>query len=67
MSASGPGGRGCLTHTHPGQTPPVHAGIHPLLCPVHDGIRSTSGRYAFHWNVFLSNLVNDSIFKYVCF
>ena len=28
----------------PGQTPP---------CPVHAGIRSTSWRYASHWNAFL--------------
>ena len=33
---------------------PVHAGIHaPPLCTVHAGIRSTSGRYASHWNAFL--------------
>ena len=43
--------------THPaaqcmlGYTPPVHAGIHPRA--VHPGIRSTSGRYASHWNAFL--------------
>ena len=35
--------------THPC---PVHAGIHPP-CTVHAGIRSTSGRYASHWNAFL--------------
>ena len=34
-------------------TPPwaMHAGIHP--CLVHAGIRSTSRRYASHWNAFL--------------
>ena len=32
--------------TTPGQTPP---------CPVHAGIRSTSG-YAFYWNVFLLDI-----------
>ena len=41
-------------HTPPGQTPP---GQTP---PVHAGIRSTSGRYASHWNAFLLhyNLLN---------
>ena len=58
---------GCVFHTPPrtdtppGQTPPppgqtphcpVHAGIH-IPCPVNAGIRSTSGRYASHWNAFL--------------
>ena len=36
------------THLHP-----VHAGIHTPPCAVHAGIRSTSGRYASHWNSFL--------------
>ena len=38
----------------PGQTPPcpVHVWITPPR-PVHAGIRSTSGRYASHWNAFL--------------
>ena len=57
------------THT-PGQTPPgqthptwadtptwaVHAGIHTPACAVYAGIRSTSGRYASHWNAFLLSL-----------
>ena len=34
---------------------PVHAGIHIHLCAVHAGIRSTSGRYASHWNAFLGS------------
>ena len=54
-----PPGRHPPKQTPPGQTPPysVHAGIHTLPCPVHAGIRSTSGRYASHWNAFLFNLV----------
>ena len=49
--------------THP--PCPVHAGIHTPLasgcwdthpcCAVHAGIRSTSGRYASHWNAFLGS------------
>ena len=35
------------------QTPPSWA---DAPCKVHAGIRSTSGRYASHWNVFLLNL-----------
>ena len=41
--------------TPPGQTPP---------CPVHAGIRSTSGRYASHWNAFL---VNDVVSQWLTF
>ena len=49
----------------PGQTPPLPSAFwdtHPLPsacwdahtpCPVHAGIRSTSRRYASHWNAFL--------------
>ena len=46
---------------HTGQTPsfPVHAGIPTPSacwdtppCAVHAGIRSTSGRYASHWNAY---------------
>ena len=46
---------GSATHPHPQQTPP---------CPVHGGIRSTSGRYASYWNAFLFMLNN--LFKYPC-
>ena len=37
-----------------GYTPPcpVHTGIHNPPCAVQAGIRSTSGRYASHWNEF---------------
>ena len=40
----------------PGRYPPGQ--VHPPVryntpCPVHAGIRSTSGRYASHWNAFL--------------
>ena len=40
---------------HPGQTHPPH--------PVHAGIRSKSGRYASHWNAFLSSIC--SFFKHI--
>ena len=39
-----------LGQTPPGQTPPVQT---PPSCTVHARMRSTSGRYASHWNVFL--------------
>ena len=42
--ADTPLGRHPPGQTPPGQTPP---------CTVHAGIRSTSGRYASHWNAFL--------------
>ena len=38
------------TTTPVGRQPPSQ-GRHPL-CAVHAGIRSTSGRYASHWNAF---------------
>ena len=54
--------RGGVCHTPPGQTPPAQCmlGYTPLPsacwdtppCTVHAGIRSTSGRYASHWNAF---------------
>ena len=58
---------------HRGVSAPLHTGIHPLgrhppaQCmlgytpprTVHAGIRSTSGRYASHWNAFLFRI-------YVC-
>ena len=69
VSATPPGQTTPSRQTPPGRhsqadTPcPVHAGIHtPALlsacwdtppCAVHAGIRSTSGRYASHWNALL--------------
>ena len=41
-------------HTRPGQTPPPPAGYY--------GIRSTSGRYASYWNVFLFNIISSIFF-----
>ena len=43
---------------------PVHAGIHPP-CAVHARIRSTSKRYASHWNAFLFGIAFRShVFKH---
>ena len=36
------------------QTSPL--GRHPHSCTAHAGIRSTSGRYASHWNAFLFSM-----------
>ena len=50
----------CLWADTPRQTPPGHPPLLPSACwdtppcTVHAGIRSTSGRYASHWNAFLS-------------
>ena len=41
-------------HPFPGQTPPS---------AVHAGMRSTSGRYASHWNAFL--FLNNILFSYI--
>ena len=44
-------------HPQPGRNTPSQAGTTqagtPSLCPVYAGIRSTSGRYASHWNAIL--------------
>ena len=32
---------------------PIPPNRHPPPCAVHAGVRSTSGRYASHWNAFL--------------
>ena len=59
--ADTPLGRHSLDRHSPGQTPPGRhppprqtpfPGRHPR-CAVHAGIRSTSGRYASHWNGIL--------------
>ena len=39
-------------HPSPGQTPP---------CPVHAGIRSTSGWYASHWNAFFFDIETSCV------
>ena len=69
LSVHGGGGWGCLPlvpgevcqtlpplgrHPPPGQTPLLGQTHTP--CAVHAGIRSTSGRYASHWNAFLLRL-----------
>ena len=47
-------------YTPPGQTPLPRADT--PLCAVHAGMRSTSGRYASHWNAFL--FLNNILFSY---
>ena len=56
-----PPGRHPPGHTPPGQTPPRQT----PPCPVHAGIRSTSGRFASHWNAFLLNCLFQTFTDWV--
>ena len=56
-----PPGRHPPGQTPPGQTPPRQT----PPCPVHAGIRSTSGRYASHWNAFLLNCLFQTFTDWV--